>query len=476
MEKMKFLHTLYALLTLSLYIHTPIIFANNSPQSDSTTSILDVSSSLQRTLQLVLSSDSDRQQGTVKRHGRSSLNLSTISLSLHPRSSLHKPLHKDYAALTLSRLNRDSTRLQSIYSSLQFNNPKSFQTPLTSGVRLGSGEYFCRIGIGTPPRDYYMVIDTGSDVNWLQCKSCVNCYQQTDPIFDPINSSSYRQLSCGSTQCLALQVSACRVNSCLYQVSYGDGSFTVGNFATETLLFGKSSIPNVPIGCGHNNQGLFVSAAGIIGLGGGTLSLPSQLKAKSFSYCLVDRDSSGSSTLEFNSVTPVDSVFAPLIRNPKTRTYTYIGLTGISVGARPVTIPPTVFKIDNTGRGGTIIDCGTAVTRLQVGAYNPVRDAFRQLTQNLTSADGVSIFDTCYDFSSTPTVIVPTVWLVFEGGKILRLKPDNYLVPVNSGGKFCFAFAPTDRPLSILGNIQQQGTRVSYDLVNSVIGFSPNKC
>jgi hypothetical protein len=55
------------------------------------------------------------------------------------------------------------------------------------------------------------------------------------------------------------------------------------------------------IGCGHNNEGLFIGAAGLLGLGGGSLSFPSQIITTSFSYCLVDRDSESASTLEFNS-------------------------------------------------------------------------------------------------------------------------------------------------------------------------------
>ncbi|KAI5443483.1 Protein ASPARTIC PROTEASE IN GUARD CELL 1 [Lathyrus oleraceus] len=72
---------------------------------------------------------------------------------------------------------------------------------------------------------------------------------------------------------------------------------------TETTSFGSSgSINRVAIGCGHDNEGLFVGVAGLLGLGGGALSLTSQIKASSFSYCLVDRNSDKSSTLEFNSL------------------------------------------------------------------------------------------------------------------------------------------------------------------------------
>ncbi|KAK7839893.1 protein aspartic protease in guard cell 1 [Quercus suber] len=265
--------------------------------------------------------------------------------------------------------------------------------------------------------------------------------------------------------------------SCLYQVSYGDGSFTVGDFVTETLSFGNSgSINTIALGCGHDNEGLFVGAAGLLGLGGGPLSLTSQTKASSFSYCLVDRDSGRSSTLEFNSAPPADSVTTNLLKNSKLDTFYYVGLTGMSVGGQAVSIPTSLFQLDASGNGGIIVDSGTAITRLQTQAYNSLRDAFVKLTQHLPSTSGVALFDTCYDLSSQRSVKVPTVSFQFSDGKSLQLPAKNYLIPVDSSGTFCFAFAPTTSSLSIVGNVQQQGTRVSFDLANSKVAFSSNKC
>lgn len=392
-----------------------------------------------------------------------------------------------------ARLARDSVRVSSLDAKLRLAisglshadlkpvqtavQPEDMESPVTSGVSQGSGEYFARLGVGQPAKEFYMVIDTGSDVTWLQCKPCSECYSQTDPIFDPSQSSSYRRVSCQASQCSALEVSVCGSNSCLYQVSYGDGSFTIGEFATETVSFGKSgTVLNVAIGCGHDNEGLFVGAAGLIALGGGTMSLPSQIKATSFSYCLVDRDSGSSSTLEFNSARPGDSIIAPLLRNSKIDTFFYLGLTGISVGGDMLSIPPSVFQLDDSGNGGIIVDSGTAVTRLQSQAYNALRDSFKKSTTNLPSSGDFAIFDTCYDLSSMTKVSVPTIAFHFSGEKTLMLHPKNYLIPVDSAGKFCLAFAPTSGSLSIIGNIQQQGTRVSYDLANKLVGFSPDKC
>ncbi|KAG8379365.1 hypothetical protein BUALT_Bualt07G0081000 [Buddleja alternifolia] len=469
------------LLILSLIL---IIIIPPSAVALSNYEVLDVSASLSKALQVFSNSDDlDLVQEAQQLQPLSSSS-SSFSVTLHPRSSLHRHhRNNNYTSLTLSRLARDAARVHSILSkhsraAAALSKPQQLESPLISGAKQGSGEYFARIGVGRPAKDSLMVIDTGSDVTWLQCQPCSNCYDQTNPIFNPSSSSTYKPLNCQSDKCSSLQVSACRrTNTCLYQVSYGDGSYTVGDFATETISFASSggSVDNIALGCGHDNQGLFAASDGLLGLGRGALSLPSQIKATSFSYCLVNRDSTSSSTLEFNSAHPSDSVLAPLLKNSLISTFHYVGLTGISVGGRPVDIPASLFEIGN-GRGGVIVDSGTAVTRLRTEVYNLVRDSFARLVQNLPSAGDFSLFDTCYDLSSMTTARVPTVSFQFSGGKTLPLPPTNYLIPVDNAGKFCFAFAGTSGQLSIIGNAQQQGTRVSYDLANNYIGFSPNKC
>jgi hypothetical protein len=37
--------------------------------------------------------------------------------------------------------------------------------------------YFTKVNLGTPPREFYVQIDTGSDVLWVSCASCNGCPQ-----------------------------------------------------------------------------------------------------------------------------------------------------------------------------------------------------------------------------------------------------------------------------------------------------------
>ncbi|CAF2254132.1 unnamed protein product [Brassica napus] len=352
-------HRCFLLLIFFLASHSSVTSRILPKISVTTSTTLDVADSIRKTKDA--SSFRLNQQEEQSQYPTSS----SFSLQLHSRASVRGTEHTDYNSLTLARLHRDSARVKSLTARLYLaiNNitkadlkhtmytteQEEIEAPLISGTTQGSGEYFTRVGIGSPAREVYMVLDTGSDVNWLQCAPCAECYHQTEPIFEPTTSSSYATLSCDAPQCKALEASECRNATCLYEVSYGDGSFTAGDFATETFTIGSASVDNVAVGCGHSNQGLFVGAAGLLGLGGGLLALPSQLNTTSFSYCLVDRDSDTSSTVEFGSDIPNDAVVAPLLRNHQLDTFYYLGLTGISVGGEMLEIPASSFEMDESG-------------------------------------------------------------------------------------------------------------------------------
>ncbi|GAV62346.1 Asp domain-containing protein [Cephalotus follicularis] len=383
-----------------------------------------------------------------------------------------------------ARMERDVKRVSSLIHRITRVSRSQVEDDLgsdvVSGMDQGSGEYFVRIGVGSPPRSQYVVIDSGSDIIWVQCQPCNLCYRQSDPVFDPANSASFTGVSCSSEVCDRLENAGCHGGRCRYEVMYGDGSYTKGTLALETLSFGGTMIRNVAIGCGHKNRGMFVGAAGLLGLGGGSMSFVGQLGAQimgAFSYCLVSRGTSSSGSLDFGRGSlPVGAAWVPLVRNPLAPSFYYIGLSGLGVGGIRLPIAEDVFRLSDLGDGGVVLDTGTAVTRLPMVAYQVFRDDFVAQTANLPRATRVSIFDTCYDLFGFVSVRVPTISFYFSGGLILTLPARNFLIPVNDVGTFCFAFAPSSTALSIIGNIQQEGIQISLDGSNGFVGFGPNVC
>ncbi|KAA8541437.1 hypothetical protein F0562_025400 [Nyssa sinensis] len=378
-----------------------------------------------------------------------------------------------------ARMKRDDKRVASLIRRLASGGAaasyevEDFGSEVVSGMDQGSGEYFVRIGVGSPPRSQYMVIDSGSDIVWVQCQPCNQCYRQSDPVFDPANSASFAGVSCSSSVCDRLENAGCHAGRCHYEVMYGDGSYTKGTLALETLTFGRTVVRNMAIGCGHRNRGMFIGAAGLLGLGGGSMSFVGQLGGQTggaFSYCLVSRGTGSSGSLVFGrGALPVGAAWVPLLRNPRFPSFYYIGLAGLGVGGMRVPIPEAVFQLTELGDGGVVMDTGTAVTRLPTVAYEAFRDTFVTETASLPrSSLGVSIFDTCYDLNGFVSVRVPTVSFYFTGGPILTLPARNFLIPVDEVGTFCFAFAPSPSGLSIIGNIQQEGIQISFDGANGL--------
>jgi hypothetical protein len=376
---------------------------------------------------------------------------------------------------------------------------------LESGVSLGSGEYFMDVFIGTPPKHFSLILDTGSDLNWLQCSPCEDCYEQVGPKYDPSMSSSYSAIPCSSQQCglVAPPVTEtagdrCAGNgrnsssSCRYFYWYGDKSNTTGDLSWETFSVnvtgrrGPLRVPRVIFGCGHANRGLFHGAAGLLGLGRGQLSFASQLRelyGHKFSYCLVDRDSNASvsSTLVFGEDERLaahrDLQYTALVQTANSvDTFYYVRIAAATVGGERIDVPSAAFEITAKGDGGTIVDSGTTLTYLAQPAYEKIRAAF----EAKISYPRVDLppLGPCYNVSGVGDVKLPEFSITFTDGAVWRFPAKNYFIQLDpEDAVVCLAIMGTPLgSLSILGNYQQQNFHILYDVDNSRLGFAPMTC
>ncbi|KAF9601418.1 hypothetical protein IFM89_019691 [Coptis chinensis] len=377
---------------------------------------------------------------------------------------------------------QDQARVQSIHSRISKEGisvePEAVRLPANSGKVFGTGNYYVTVGIGTPKRDLPLVFDTGSDLTWIQCQPCLGgCYPQTDPKFEPLNSSSYSNITCNSTECIQLESGTgnaprCRASTCVYSITYGDNSYSQGFFAHETLAISPSDVfPNFQFGCGQSNGGLFKGTAGLLGLGQDKISFVSQTSQKYkklFSYCI---SPSSSGFLAFGDSSSVTQ-FTPLLKDKRGPSFYFLNLEGISVGGQELAISPSTFSLS-----GTIIDSGTVVTRLAPSAYAALRDAFQQAMKSYPRASEFSLLDTCYDLSGNDTVTVPTIVLHFQGGTDLDVNQYGILLGPRQS-QLCLAFIGNSnaRDVAIIGNLQQKTVEVVYDVAGGKLGFGPGGC
>lgn len=384
-------------------------------------------------------------------------------------------------------LNDDQARVDSIHRKIaaaaspvldQARGKKGVTLPAQRGISLGTGNYVVSMGLGTPARDMTVVFDTGSDLSWVQCTPCSDCYEQKDPLFDPARSSTYSAVPCASPECQGLDSRSCsRDKKCRYEVVYGDQSQTDGALARDTLTLTQSDVlPGFVFGCGEQDTGLFGRADGLVGLGREKVSLSSQAASKygaGFSYCLPSSPSAAG-YLSLGGPAPANARFTAMETRHDSPSFYYVRLVGVKVAGRTVRVSPIVFSA-----AGTVIDSGTVITRLPPRVYAALRSAFARSMgrYGYKRAPALSILDTCYDFTGHTTVRIPSVALVFAGGAAVGLDFSGVLY-VAKVSQACLAFAPNGdgADAGIIGNTQQKTLAVVYDVARQKIGFGANGC
>ncbi|KAJ7982714.1 aspartic proteinase-like protein 2 [Quillaja saponaria] len=179
-----------------------------------------------------------------------------------------------------------------------------------NGLPTESGLYYAKIGIGTPAKDFYVHVDTGSDILWINCAGCNGCPKKTDlgALYDPKSSNTSSDVGCGQNFCIETyggEISSCKPEiRCSYKVNYADGSSSSGYFVKDHVTLNQVSanfqtaptIGDVIFGCGNqqvdNREDSSTSALdGLIGFGRANSSMISQLASagkvrKMFAHCL----------------------------------------------------------------------------------------------------------------------------------------------------------------------------------------------
>ncbi|KAK7256010.1 hypothetical protein RIF29_29440 [Crotalaria pallida] len=107
--------------------------------------------------------------------------------------------------------------------------------------------YYTKVPLGSPPKEFHVVIDTGSHVAWVSCGGCNSCPKTSSfPIqlnnFDPRSSSTSSAILCSDRLCRDGSHShdaACDIgsNQCNFKVKYADGSGTSGHYFSDLMHF-----------------------------------------------------------------------------------------------------------------------------------------------------------------------------------------------------------------------------------------------
>ncbi|XP_041991560.1 aspartic proteinase 36 [Salvia splendens] len=361
------------------------------------------------------------------------------------------------------------------------------------------GLYYTRVKLGTPAKEFYVQIDTGSDVLWVSCNPCKGCPSSSGlqielEFFDPPSSSTASPISCSDQRCaLGAQSSdsGCSgQNQCGYTFQYGDGSGTSGYYVYDSMYFdsvvGSSLASNnsapVVFGCSTSQTGDLTkpdrAVDGIFGFGQQGLSVISQLSSQgitpySFSHCLRG-ESGGGGILVLGQIVEPNMVFTPLV--PSQPHYN-VNLQSIAVNGRTLSIDSSVFA--TSSNRGTIIDSGTTLAYLAEEAYDPFVTAITE-TVSGSVRPLLAKGNQCYLTTSSVSEIFPQVTLNFAGGASMILRPQDYLLQQNSiGGAavWCIGIQKIQgQGITILGDLVLKDKIVVYDIAGQRIGWANYDC
>ncbi|PSS26773.1 Aspartic proteinase [Actinidia chinensis var. chinensis] len=348
--------------------------------------------------------------------------------------------------------------------------------------------------IGTPPQTQPMVLDTGSQLSWIQCKKKVK--PPTTTSFDPSLSSSFSVLPCNHPICkprvpdFTLPTSCDQNHLCHYSYFYADGTLAEGNLIREKFTFSSTqSTPPLILGCATDSS----DAEGILGMNNGRLSFASQAKISKFSYCTPLRQN--------RKIIPPTGGFY-LGQNPTSHTFKYVNLltfletqrmpnfdplaftlpmVGLRLETRKLNVSAAVFRPNAGGAGQTIIDSGSEFTYLVDEAYARVRSEIVKLVGPKLKKGYVyeGVLDMCFDGDAIEIGrSIGELVFEFDKGVEIVIEKERVLADVG-GGVHCIGIGRSDSlgiASNIIGNVHQQNYWVEYDLANRRVGFGKADC
>ncbi|KAI3683835.1 hypothetical protein L1987_84350 [Smallanthus sonchifolius] len=364
------------------------------------------------------------------------------------------------------------------------------------------GLYFTKVKLGSPPKEFNVQIDTGSDILWVTCSSCNDCPESSGfgiPLnfFDAASSSTASMVSCSNSICssnIKVADASCsnEGDQCSYEFHYADNSGTSGYYITDVLYFDTVVDPSmttnssalITFGCSTHQSGDLTKSDkamdGIFGFGQHGLSVISQLSAKGitpkvFSHCLRG-DGNGGGKLVLGEILAPTMVYSPLV--PSQPHYN-LDLQSIAVGEQLLPIDTSAFATSDNQ--GTIVDTGTTLTYLAPQAYYPFVDAITAAVSQLVTPILLKESQ-CYLVKSSIDVIFPEVSFNFAGDASMILKPEKYLMPgdpvfLQDGGvPWCIGFQKALNGMTVLGDLVLRDKIFVYDLSRKRIGWTDYDC
>ncbi|CAO2820528.1 unnamed protein product [Amaranthus hypochondriacus] len=388
-----------------------------------------------------------------------------------------------------------------LHDSIRLQMLSNVDLPLGgTGRPDSSGLYYAKMGIGTPPKSFYMQVDTGSDITWVNCIECDECpkrgYHGIElTLYDPKDSLTAQKVSCDESFCLEVNggpFQVCKANeSCSFAEFYGDGSSSTGYFVEDVVHYDQVSGDlqtttangTISFGC---SAGQYMDGGslnpdealdGILGFGKSNSSVISQLASsgqvkKMFAHCL--DGGNGGGIFAIGTIVQPKVNTTPLIQNEP---HYNVNMTGVKVGNYSLNLSSNLYELG--GKKGAIIDIGTTLAYLPEVVYEPLVIQILSRQPNLKL---VTVQDqyTCFKYTESIDDGFPPVTFYFSSGLSMTVYADEYFFPVDDlwcvGWQNSGTLSRDKKNLTLLGDLVLSNKLVVYDLENMVIGWTDYNC
>ncbi|GAA0172238.1 aspartic protease [Lithospermum erythrorhizon] len=380
-------------------------------------------------------------------------------------------------------------------SSSAFWKPKHVKSASTvvfpvHGNVYPKGYYHVTLYIGQPPKPYFLDIDTGSDLTWLQCDApCARCTPAPHSLYKPKKNV----ISCQDPLCTTLHSPVSNPcegpqDQCDYEVAYADQGSSIGVLVKDVfpLKFtnGTGLSPRLAFGCGYNQEVPDSShpyTDGVLGLGSGESSILGQLADLGLTrnivgHCLSARG--GGFLFVGDDLVPSGVAWAPLLdRSPKKPHSS--GSADIFFGGKLTEIKdiPVVF------------DSGSTYSYFSTPAYNALLSLIKNdlKGKQLNDANNDRSLPVCWKgikaFQSVREAMsfFKPIELSFPNAKNAKfqLQPEAYLI-ASKHGNVCLGILNGSEVglehINVIGDIFMLDKMVIYDYEKEQIGWFPANC
>ncbi|XP_027357588.1 aspartyl protease APCB1 [Abrus precatorius] len=370
-----------------------------------------------------------------------------------------------------------------------------------SGNVYPDGLYFTILHVGNPPKRYFLDVDTGSDLTWIQCDApCRSCGKGAHVLYKPTRSNVVPFMDS-----LCLDVKENQKNGyhdnlqqCDYEIQYADHSSSLGVLIRDELNLittnGSKTKLNFVFGCGYDQEGLLLNTLaktdGIMGLGRAKVGLPYQLASKGLirnvvGHCLSSDGVGGGYMFLGDDFVPYCGMTWVPMPNTHTTDLYQTEILGINYGNQPL-------RFDGQSKVGKVVfDSGSSYTYFTKEAYSDLVASLNEVSAlGLVQDDSDTTLPICWqanfpiksvkdvkDYFKTLTFRFGSKWLILS--TLFQIPPEGYLI-ISSKGHVCLGILDgsnvNDGSVIILGDISLRGYLVVYDNLNQKIGWKHADC